>query len=164
MAPESLAAAYPDFDSVLDLIRRMRDMPLLIMVEKHLRLARYSPGRIEFEPTADAPRDMAARLAERLRGWTGGQRWAVSVVNEGGAATVAELRAEAEAEALVRAGSHPVVQAALAAFPKARILSARRVEKPPAEEVPAETAGAVHDTGAGPVAAADEWDPFEDEE
>ncbi|NHF72624.1 DNA polymerase III subunit gamma/tau [Paracoccus xiamenensis] len=165
-APQALIASYPDFDSVLELIRRMRDMPLLIAVENHLRLARYSPGRIEFEPTSDAPRDLAARLAERLRGWTGGQRWAVSVVNSGGAPTVAETRAAIEAEAMERARNHPTVQAVLAAFPAARLLSARRVAPAPAEDEPAAlgTGSALHDDGAGPVAAAEEWDPFEDEE
>ena len=163
--PESLIAAYPDFDSVLELIRRMRDVPLMILVETHLRLAKYSPGRIEFQPTPDAPADLASRLAERLRGWTGGQRWAVSVVNEGGGPTIAETRAEAEAEAMGRAGAHPVVQAALAAFPGAKLVAAKRVEKPLAEtpEPPPEGA-ALHDDGAGPVAEVEEWDPFEDEE
>ena len=164
-APQALIASYPDFDSVLDLIKRMRDMPLLIMVENHLKLARYSPGRIEFEPTPDAPRDLAARLAERLRGWSGGQRWAVSVVNAGGAPTVAERRAEAEAEAMARAKTHPTVQAVLAAFSGARLLSARQIPPPVTENVEIlGAASALHDDGAGPVAAAEEWDPFEDEE
>ncbi|MBM3605194.1 MAG: DNA polymerase III subunit gamma/tau, partial [Alphaproteobacteria bacterium] len=87
---------YPDFASVVDLIARMRDMTLLVMVERHVALVRYSPGRIEFEPRNNAPADLAQRLAERLRGWTGGQRWAVTVTNTGGAPTIAETR-EAEA-------------------------------------------------------------------
>ena len=163
--PESLIAACPDFDSVLDLIRRMRDMPLLILVENHLRLVKYSPGRIEFEPTADAPRDLAARLAERLRGWTGGQRWAVTVVGSGGGPTIAETRAEAEAEAMARASANPVVQAALAAFPGAKLVAARRVERQD-DALPEDgvNIGAIHDDGLGPVAEAEEWDPFEDEE
>src|SRR5690606_15840561 len=90
-------AGYPDFQSVVELIRRMRDMALLMQVETHVRLVRYSPGRIEFQPTPDAPRDLASRLADRLRGWTGGSRWAVSVVDQGGGATIAEKRAEREA-------------------------------------------------------------------
>ena len=165
VVPESLIAAFPDFDAVLDLIRRMRDMPLLILVENHLRLARYGPGRIEFEPTPDAPRDLASRLAERLRGWTNGQRWAVSVVNTGGGPTIAEVKAELKAEAMARAKAHPTVQAALAAFPGAKLIKAERIETPVAEapDLPGE-AVAIHDSGAGPVAEAEEWDPFEDEE
>ncbi|AUM74029.1 DNA polymerase III subunit gamma/tau [Paracoccus jeotgali] len=161
--PESLIAAYPDFEAVLDLIRRMRDMPLLILVENHLRLARYSPGRIEFQPTPDAPRDLASRLAERLRGWTGGQRWAVTVVNEGGAPTLAERRAEAEAEALARARANPLVQATLAAFPEARLLAARPAPSE-SDSTPEPVEADRHDDGVGPVGAAEEWDPFEDEE
>ncbi|WBU59173.1 DNA polymerase III subunit gamma/tau [Paracoccus albus] len=163
--PESIVAAYPDFDSVLDLIRRMRDLPLLVLVENHVRLAKYSPGRIEFVPTNDAPRDLAARLADRLRGWCGGERWAVTIVNEGGGPTIAEIRAEEEARAMTRAAENPVVQAALAAFPGAKIIAAKRVEKPePAADQPQGQGSATHDDGAGPVAEAEEWDPFEDEE
>ncbi|MDO5643822.1 MAG: DNA polymerase III subunit gamma/tau, partial [Paracoccus sp. (in: a-proteobacteria)] len=163
--PETLITACPDFDAVLDLIRRMRDLPLLMLVENHLRLVRYSPGRIEFQPTPDAPRDLAARLAERLRGWTGGQRWAVSVVSEGGGPTIAETRAEAQAAAMARAQAHPTVQAALAAFAGARVIATRQI----AQKIDAAPAlpgaeMATHDDGAGPVAAAEEWDPFEDEE
>ncbi|MEF9604230.1 DNA polymerase III subunit gamma/tau, partial [Paracoccus sp. PXZ] len=73
VSPDALAG-FPDFESVIELIRRMRDMKLLLDVEDHLRLVRYSPGRIEFQPTEQAPRDFAQRLAERLRGWTGGHR------------------------------------------------------------------------------------------
>ncbi|WP_434803109.1 DNA polymerase III subunit gamma/tau [Paracoccus aerodenitrificans] len=164
-APQSLLAGFPDFDSVLELIRRMRDMPLLIMVEDHVRLARYSPGRIEFQPTDDAPRDLASRLAERLRGWTGGQRWAVTVVNEGGGPTIAETRAEAQAEALSRARNHPMVQAALSAFPGARLLSAKRIEPAVEAGLQEDRDGSLqHDDGTGPVAEAEEWDPFEDSE
>ncbi|WBU52104.1 DNA polymerase III subunit gamma/tau [Paracoccus sp. SCSIO 75233] len=164
-APESLIARFPQFDDVIELIRRMRDMPLLILVENHLRLAKYSPGRIEFEPTPDAPADLAARLAERLRGWTGGERWAVTVVNSGGAPTVAERRAEADAELRRRAEAHPTVQAALAAFPGAKLIAAKRIETPVQAEAPQMAdAGTTHDDGTAPVAEAEEWDPFEDEE
>ena len=52
---------YATFDHVLDLIREKRDMTLLFSVEAHVRLAKYSPGRIEFEPTPDAPRDFTSR-------------------------------------------------------------------------------------------------------
>ncbi|MDO5606764.1 MAG: DNA polymerase III subunit gamma/tau, partial [Paracoccus sp. (in: a-proteobacteria)] len=105
------------------------------------------------------------RLAERLRGWCGGQRWAVSVVNEGGAPTVAEIRARDEAEAMARAVTHPAVIAVLAAFPGASVVAARRIP-PPAEPVTqaASDPGTTHDDGTSPVAAAEEWDPFEDEE
>lgn len=161
----SSLAAYPDFDSVLDLIRRMRDMPLLIMVENYLRLVKYSPGRIEFEPTSGAPGNMAAQLAERLRNWTGGQRWTVSIVNEGGSATIAEIRKKADTDAMARASTHPVVQAALVTFPGAKLISVRRVERN--DIAPPETldeTNTIHNDNLGYVNNIEEWNPFEDEE
>src|SRR5690606_15521277 len=61
-APEVALARYASFPAVVELIRANRDVKLLLEVENHLRLVHYAPGRIEFEPTADAPRDLAATL------------------------------------------------------------------------------------------------------
>ncbi|WP_265500464.1 DNA polymerase III subunit gamma/tau [Paracoccus beibuensis] len=163
VAPE-LVETYPDFASVVELIRRMRDMTLLVMVERHVALVRYSPGRIEFEPRTNPPADLAQRLAERLRGWTGGQRWAVTVTNSGGAPTIAETR-EAEAQAARdRALSLPIVQQVLAAFPGATLLNITRAAPAVQVEDLAEGAGNPHDGTDGPVAEVEEWDPFEDED
>ena len=164
-AGAEILASYPDFDTVVDLIRRMRDMALLLDVEKSVRLVRYAPGRIEFQPTPDAPPSLAARLSDRLRGWTGGTRWTVSVVDQGGGPTIAERRAEREAAEIETARRNPVVQAILSVLPGAPI--SVRHEAPPAP--PADADGEVaaedlHGPSDGPVAAVEEWDPFEDEE
>lgn len=140
-------ARYATFESVVALIRDRRDLRLLMEVETHLRLVRYAPGRIEFEPTADAPADLAARLASRLQSWTGA-RWTVSVT-AGGGATLAEARAADEAARIARARENPVVQAILAAFPEARVTAVR----PAAAPLPADEAL---------PAVEDDWNPFED--
>jgi len=143
-------ALYATFESVVALIRAQRDLRLLVEVEAHLRLVRYAPGRIEFEPTADAPRDLAARLAGRLQTWTGA-RWGVSVAGAGGGATLAEMRDAEDAERATRARDNSVVQAIFRAFPEARITAVRDPEPDapsPAEEALPEVE--------------DEWDPFED--
>ena len=163
VSPDALAA-FPDFESVVELIRRMRDMKLLLEVEEHLRLVRYSPGRIEFQPGDNAPRDFALRLGERLRGWTGGQRWAVSVVSEGGQPSIAEQRAAREAAARARAMENPAVQAIFAAFPGAKITAIRPVPAPVAVEISGGEDKSPHELTEGPVAEVEEWDPFEDED
>ncbi|MDO5612098.1 MAG: DNA polymerase III subunit gamma/tau [Paracoccus sp. (in: a-proteobacteria)] len=161
LSPDAMAA-FPDFASVVDLIRRMRDMTLLVQVENHVALVRYAPGRIEFEPRGPSPPDLAQRLAERLRGWTGGQRWGVSVVNSGGGATIAETRATEAEQAQAAAMQNPLVQAVFATFPSARIT---RIETPPQPvESALDPATSQHETAEGVIAAVtDEWDPFEDE-
>ena len=115
---------------MIALIRRMRDMKLLLDVEDHLRLVRYAPGRIEFQPAPAAPASLAARLSDRLRGWTGGTRWTVSVVDAGGGPTIAERRAERETAEIEAARQNPVVQAILSIVPGAAIIV--RHETPPA--------------------------------
>ena len=150
LAADALAR-YARFEDVVELVRAHRDVKLLVEVETGIRLARYQPGRIEFEPAPNAPTDLAQRLGARLQAWTG-NRWAVSVVNSGGAETIAEAR-DAEAIALkAEAAGHPLVQAVLQAFPKSKITEVRTA----AEQ--AQTAL----TEALPEVE-DEWDPFEED-
>ncbi|SIO53009.1 DNA polymerase-3 subunit gamma/tau [Rhodovulum sp. ES.010] len=150
-APATALAAYARFEDVVKLIRANRDIKLLLDVESYLRPVSYSPGRIEFEPADDAPKDLAQRLGQRLQGWTGA-RWAVSVVGSGGGATIAETRA-AEADSLRSAAeAHPMVRAVFDAFPSARIVDISLPEGPETEAA-AEALPEVED----------EWDPFEDD-
>jgi len=141
-------AHYVTFESVVALIRTRRDMVLLSEVETNLRLVRYSPGRIEFEPTEQAPKDLAARLAARLQSWTG-VRWAVSIA-QGGGQTIAEVQDADHAARDAQAREIPLVQAILNAFPQAEIVAFRDPE-PEADIAEAALAE-----------VEDEWDPFED--
>ena len=147
---EGTLQVFVSFDQVVDLIREKRDMKLLYEVEQGLRLVRYAPGRIEFEPTREAPPDLAAQLGARLQMWTGA-RWGVSVVNEGGAPTIAEMRDESRRMAESEALQNPLVQAVLSAFPGAKISIIRTPE----------AMAAAAEAAALPEVE-DEWDPFED--
>ncbi len=164
VSPDAFAD-YPDFVAVLELIRRMGDMLLLVQVENHVALIRYSPGRIEFQPRGNAPADLAQRLAERLRGWTGGTRWAVTISNDDAQPTIAQQRQAAMQAALDRARQLPIIQQVMTAFPGAVLKSVTRAAPPPdpTDDIAAEGAANPHDT-QGPLAEAEEWDPFEDEE
>jgi DNA polymerase III subunit gamma/tau len=145
-------ARFGSFDDALALIRQNRDLRLLIEVETGLRLARYAPGRIDFEPAPDAAPDLAARLAARLSAWTGA-RWTVSVVGRGGAPTLAETRMTRETGLKAEVAAHPLVAAALAAFPGAAITAVRLPEPDAAADAGATDA---------PEEADDAWDPFEE--
>jgi DNA polymerase III subunit gamma/tau len=153
-APDTALARFPGFEHVVELIRANRDVKLLLEVETGLRLVAYQPGRIEFCPAPEAPRDLAQRLGARLQNWTG-NRWAISVVADGGAPTIAEAR-DAQNNALkAEARDHPMVQAVLAHFPKARITGIRTADQ----------IMAIAEAEALPEAEnedEDDWDPFED--
>ncbi|MDE9449542.1 DNA polymerase III subunit gamma/tau [Aliiroseovarius sp. Z3] len=150
-APESALARYARFEDVIELIRANRDVKLLVEVEGGVRLASYAPGRIEFTPSENAPSDLAARLAQRLQGWTG-VRWGVTLVNGCDAATITETLDGEKLALEEEAAAHPLVQAVIAQFPKARITTIRT-----ADDIAGEAA-----TEALPEVE-DEWDPFEEE-
>jgi len=149
-AAEAALARFPTFDSVVELIRANRDMQLLVEVEDTLKLARYTPGRIEFEMTDKTPRDLAARLSSRLQSWTG-LRWGVSVVSEGGGPTIRELREAARNDLHAQAMAHPMVQEVLKHFPGAEILAVKPDMQDEADNV----------VPLDIDVAGDDWDPFE---
>ncbi len=147
---EAALARFPSFEHVVELIRANRDVKLLVEVENSLRLSHYQPGRIEFTPTENAPRDLAQRLGQRLQSWTG-NRWAVTVVSDSDAKTIAEVRDATEISLQAEALEHPLMQAVIRQFPKARITAIRS-----ADEIAAEA------TQDALPEVEDEWDPFED--
>ncbi|MEZ5769050.1 MAG: DNA polymerase III subunit gamma/tau [Paracoccaceae bacterium] len=153
VASDNALARFATFDDVVALIRANRDGMLRYEVEKYLRLARYQPGRIEFTPTEDAPRDLAARLAGRLQGWTGA-RWAVTVVGGATAPTIDETRNAAQTALEAEAKAHPLVKAVFAAFPNAKITEIRTLEEMEAEAEAEALPEIVEDD--------EDWDPFED--
>ncbi|MEE9453129.1 MAG: DNA polymerase III subunit gamma/tau [Paracoccaceae bacterium] len=117
-------ARYATFEDVVQLIRTRRDMKLLVEVEGYLRLVKYAPGRIEFEPTEQAPTNLVPRLSARLQNWTG-VRWAISVVSTGGGKTIAEIKDAARDDMHAQVLAHPMVQSVLEAFPKSEIKNVR---------------------------------------
>tara|TARA_R110002049_G_scaffold44333_3_gene129911 strand:+ start:159475 stop:161250 length:1776 start_codon:yes stop_codon:yes gene_type:complete len=147
---DAALARFPTFEHVVELIRANRDVKLLVDVETGVRLAAYQPGRIEFTPAANAPPDLAHRLGTKLQQWTG-NRWAVSLVNTGDVETIAEIRDAKENDLRAKAQDHPLMQAVLARFPKARITAIHTPEQRAAAAI-SEALPEVED----------EWDPFED--
>jgi len=80
---------YARFEDVTGLLRQARDIKLLDEVEAFVRLVRFKPGLIEFNPAPGAPAELAGRLSQRLRTLTGG-RWQVAVSSGEGQPAIAE--------------------------------------------------------------------------
>ena len=141
--------SYIEFDDVLELIKQKRDVKLLIDIENGLRLVFYRPGHIEFTPTDFAPADLAQRLSNRLKEWTG-LRWAISVVQNGEAQTIFERKEKNAKDLENDAYAHPFVKEALVQFPDARIIKVVSKEKLK-QEAAIKALEEVEE----------EWDPFE---
>ena len=147
---ETLALQYPTFESVLEIIRKFRDMKLLIDVENSVRLSSYVPGRIEFTPTENAPKDLAQRLGQLLQNWTG-FRWAITVVGNCSGETIQEQRNAKDATLKREAKLHPFVKTVFDNFPKASIVEIKSQ---------AEIVAEAEKTGLPEIEG--EWDPFEE--
>ena len=147
---ETLALQYPTFESVLEIIRKFRDMKLLIDVENSVRLSSYVPGRIEFTPTENAPKDLAQRLGQLLQNWTG-FRWAITVVGNCSGETIQEQRNAKDATLKREAKLHPFVKTVFDNFPKASIIEIKSQ---------VEIAAEAEETGLPEIEG--EWDPFEE--
>jgi DNA polymerase-3 subunit gamma/tau len=151
-AAETALSRFPTFDSVVAFIEANRDIKLLVEIKTSLRLVAYQPGRIEFQPTERAPADLAPRLAQQLKGWTG-VRWGVTVVSEGGGQTIDEQDHAKRRVMEDEISEHPMMQAVIASFPNAKITQIRTLE-----EIVAQAA-----SEALPEVP-DEWDPFEEDD
>lgn len=143
--------SYTKFEDILELVKQNRDVKLLVDIENGLRLVTYRPGYIEFTPTEFAPANLAQRLSNRLKEWTG-SRWAVSVVQNGEAETIFEKKEKDAKELETEAYAHPFVKEALVQFPAARIVNV--ISKKKLEQEAAIQALEEVDS---------EWDPFEED-
>ena len=142
---------YIKFENILELVKQNRDVKLLTDIENGLRLVSYRPGYIEFTPTEFAPANLAQRLSNRLKEWTG-SRWAVSIVQNGEAETIFEKKEKDAKDLESEAYAHPFVKEALVQFPAARIVNV--ISKKKLEQEAAIQALEEVDS---------EWDPFEED-
>jgi DNA polymerase III subunit gamma/tau len=136
-AVSPVKAAMPeDFPAVLALADAAGDLILRTNLARHVHLVHFELGRIEFRPSAQAPANLANKLGQRLGEWTG-RRWVVSISGEPGAPTLEEQAAAVAAAMRAEVMTHPLVQAALAAFPGSRLDAVRELASDPAPVDPA---------------------------
>ena len=112
-APQALLS-YPAFEDALATIKPI-DFKTYHEAEEYIRLTRYRPGVIEFNPAPGAPQDLSGRLGQVLRTVTG-ERWVISVSDADGAPTISDVRRQQADETRRAVKAHPLVAAALAAF------------------------------------------------
>src|SRR5690606_32058180 len=95
VAPAPDLPAPRSFDEVVALFGARREGILQAHLRRNVHLVRFEHGRLEFRPSAQAPRDLAARVGQKLSEWTG-RRWVIAISAEPGAPSLLEQREEAE--------------------------------------------------------------------
>ncbi len=133
--PPAAAEGFASLADVAARAERERDMMLKSDIERFMRPVAFEPGRLTFQPTPDAPADLAKRVSRALQSWTGA-RWLVSPdAGAQGGETVAEARRRARAELFAEVAETPAVAKALALWPGAEIVEVRELARDnPTEE------------------------------
>ncbi|RMD62656.1 MAG: hypothetical protein D6826_06875 [Alphaproteobacteria bacterium] len=116
-----MAAQPRNFLDVVALVRERRETILANHLVNDVHLVRFETGRIELRPEAHAPRDLSGRLGRILQEATG-RRWMVTISSAPGDPTLAEQAETARARRREAVLAHPLVRAALDAFPGARLI------------------------------------------
>ncbi len=147
-APAPTPGEFPDFEALFAHLKVL-GAPVALTLLRQLRLVAYEPGRIVYEAHDGLRDDYRKRLREELSRATN-RVWAVEPSADPGRPSLAD--AEAAADAALRA--HPLVQAALAAFPDGTLVIGRPAE--PTLETPV-------DDAAPPPLLADGAEPPSDE-
>ncbi|MEM6490591.1 MAG: hypothetical protein AAF684_01615 [Pseudomonadota bacterium] len=127
------AAPRLDLNAIAQLAQDHGEMILFAHLWNDVRPGRVAPGVLEIDP-GGAPSGFLGDLRARLEAWTDA-RWTVAAVAAPDAPTLAEEAAAAAEARLAAVKTHPLVAAALAAFPGARILD-RSVTAPAADAPP----------------------------
>jgi len=119
------------FEAVVALFETKREGLIAAALRGQVNLVSFEHGHISFRAGSEAPQDLANRVARLLKEWTGDQ-WLVSLSEKPGQPTIRSVRETAARERRNEAIAHPLVQAALEAFPGARVEAV--TERTPDEE------------------------------
>lgn len=120
--------ALRSWQDVAECAARMRDIPMKVTIERSLRLVNFEPGRIEVQPSEEAPPDAAGELGRKLTEWTG-RRWVVVVSREQGRPTLFEEKEANQRQLVSEAHSDPEVSVLLKAFPGAKVVDVKVLKK-----------------------------------
>lgn len=112
--------ALATFDDVVALAGEHHALRLQAHLVDHVHLVHFQPGRIELRLSDEAPPNLPNELGKKLTDWTG-SRWVVSLSSAQGAPSLKKQQDNARAQIEDEIKSDPLVAAALATFPDARI-------------------------------------------
>ena len=116
--------AISSFEELIFLVEDKRDLAMKTAIKRHVRLVSFADGRMEVNLVESPAKDFLPTLAKRLEEWTG-KRWMLSVSQEEGQPTLAEVERAEQAVRMDDAKSDPAVDAIMKHFPGSRIVNIR---------------------------------------
>jgi DNA polymerase-3 subunit gamma/tau len=127
--PATAAPTLQSFEDVVALIGSRREVGLKLDVERFMRPIAFRQGAISFEPAPGAPNNLAQRLSQKLKEWTG-QPWLVAAEGGGGAESLLEREKREVSEQRTEVEADPFVKLVMSTFPGAEIVEIRSLAAP----------------------------------
>jgi DNA polymerase-3 subunit gamma/tau len=123
-APSPPRVNLQSFADVVALARENREVRLVYALEHWVHLVRFERARIELRLDPAAPPALPGELSDKLAKWTG-ERWVVTVSSAPGEATIAQKQEVQDQARRASAAQDPLLKAAMAVFPGAKIVAVR---------------------------------------
>ena len=124
VAVAAIGVEARSFKDIVEMAREKREARLLFALENWVHLVGFERGRLEIRLNPAAPASIPGEISDRLAKWTG-QRWVVSVSSAEGDATITEQKIAEEQARRAAAAQDPLLKAAMAVFPGAKIVAVR---------------------------------------
>jgi DNA polymerase III subunit gamma/tau len=122
--PSAPRVNLQSFADVVALARENREVRLVYALEHWVHLVRFERARIELRLDPAAPPALPGELSDKLARWTG-ERWVVSVSSAEGEPTIAQRQEAQDQARRASAAQDPLLKAAMAMFPGAKIVAVR---------------------------------------
>ena len=109
-----------NFKEVADLFLQKKEILLFNNLFSHVHLVSFKKGKIELNPTKDAPKDLASKVGQFLSEWTK-EKWHILMTQEKGEATL-EVQNDKEKDRVINdLSKNERIKEILNAFPGAKI-------------------------------------------
>lgn len=119
---ETSPASFEDF---VALFQRHNEAAIAFQLNDNAHLVSYDKGRLDIRLKEQAPKDLAGRIAELMRAWTG-ERWVISLSQQVGDDSLYEKELEAQRILRARLSENQLVKAILTHFPGSEMSDIRK--------------------------------------
>lgn len=122
-SPAPAATLPASFEALVKLLWDRNKGLIADEIEHFIRPIRYAPPELDFEPARPMAQEQIDRIRAAIDEVTRG-RWQLRLAQGDAQPTLSERREQAEQAARAEILGHPVMQAAMAAFPDAELMPA----------------------------------------
>jgi len=109
-----------NFKEVADLFLQKKEILLFNNLFSHVHLVSFKKGKIELNPTKDAPKDLASKVGQFLSEWTK-EKWHILMTQEKGEPTLEEQNDKEKDRIINSLSKNERIKEILNAFPGAKI-------------------------------------------